>query len=104
MTLWMQISSVWETPIYLQLVEQVSSAIAKGELQTGDKLPAVRALAAELLINPNTVARVYTMLGRSGFVTTKTGSGTYVSDPELRHADAAEINILAERIDTLITC
>jgi GntR family transcriptional regulator len=103
MTLWMQISSGSETPIYQQLVEQISGAIAKGELRTGDKLPAVRALAAELVINPNTVARAYTMLEQSGLVTTKTGSGTYVSDPQLRHADAAEINILAERMDTLIT-
>jgi GntR family transcriptional regulator len=103
MPLWMQISSGSETPIYLQLVEQVSGAIAKGELRTGDKLPAVRAMAAELVINPNTVARAYTMLEQSGLVTTKTGSGTFVSDPELRHADAAEINVLAERMDTLIT-
>jgi len=103
MALWMQISSGSETPIYLQLVEQISSAIAKGELGTGDKLPAVRSLAAELVINPNTVARAYTMLEQSGLLTTKTGSGTYVSDPKLRHADAAEINILAERMDTLIT-
>jgi len=103
MTLWVQISSGSETPIYLQLIGQISEAIAKGQLQTGDKLPAVRALAAELVINPNTVARAYTMLEQSGLVTTKTGSGTYVSDPTLRHADAAEINILAERMDTLIT-
>ena len=103
MTLWIQISSGSETPIYLQVVEQISEAIAKGQLHAGDKLPAVRALAAELVINPNTVARAYTMLEQSGLVTTKTGSGTFVSDPTLRHADAADINILAERMDTLIT-
>ena len=102
MTLWMQIASGSETPIYQQLIEQISETIAKGELRTGDKLPAVRALAAELVINPNTVARAYTMLEQSGLVTTKTGSGTFVSDPALRHADAAEINILAQRMDTLI--
>ena len=103
MTLWMQISSGSETPIYLQLVEQISRAIARGELRTGDKLPAVRALASELVINPNTVARAYTLLEQSGLVTTKTGSGTYVSNPALRHADAAQINALAERMDTLIS-
>lgn len=103
MALWMQISSGSETPIYQQLVEQISGAIARGELRTGDKLPAVRALAAELVINPNTVARAYTLLEQSGLVTTKTGSGTFVSDPALRHADAAQINTLAERMDTLIS-
>jgi len=103
MALWMQISSGSETPIYQQLVEQISGAIARGELRTGDKLPAVRALAAELVINPNTVARAYMLLEQSGLVTTKTGSGTFVSDPALRQADAAQINILAERMDTLIS-
>jgi DNA-binding transcriptional regulator YhcF (GntR family) len=70
MTVWMQISSGSETPIYLQLVEQISKAIAQGLLRTGDKLPAVRALAAELVINPNTVARAYprhTSWGRLAF-------------------------------------
>ncbi|NLZ04795.1 MAG: GntR family transcriptional regulator [Phycisphaerae bacterium] len=103
MALWMQISSGSETPIYQQLVEQISGAIARGELRTGDKLPAVRALAAELVINPNTVARAYTLLEQSGLVTTKTGSGTFVSDPALRQVDAAQINTLAERMDTLIS-
>ncbi len=102
MALWMQISSGSETPIYQQLVEQISGAIARGELRTGDKLPAVRALAAELVINPNTVARAYTLLEQSGLVTTKTGSGTFVGDPALRQADAAQINALTERMDTLI--
>lgn len=102
MALWMQISSGSDTPIYQQLVEQISGAIARGELRTGDKLPAVRALAAELVINPNTVARAYTLLEQSGLVTTKTGSGTFVSDPALRHADAAQINVLTERMDALI--
>jgi len=42
-------------------------------------------------------------LEQAGLVTTKTGSGTYVSDPKLRRSDAADINILTERMDTLIT-
>ncbi len=103
MTLWIQISSGSEKPIYLQVVEQIGTVIARGELRTGDKLPAVRTLAAELVINPNTVARAYTLLEQSGLVTTKTGSGTYVSDPKLRRGDAADINILTERMDALIT-
>lgn len=103
MTLWIQISSGSEKPIYVQLVEQVSEAIARGALSAGDRLPAVRALAAELVINPNTVARAYTILEQNGLVTTKTGSGTFVSDPRLRRGDAAQINLLAGRMDTVIT-
>ena len=103
MALWIQITPGSGEPIYLQVVEQIGEAIARGDLAGGDKLPAVRKLAAELVINPNTVARAYTSLEQAGLVTTKTGSGTFVSDPALRHADAAQINALAERMDTLIS-
>ena len=103
MGVWIQILPGSDEPIYVQIAAQISETIAKGELSTGDKLPAVRKLAAELVINPNTVARAYTVLERAGLVTTKTGSGTYVSDPKLRSRDAADINILNERMDTLIT-
>lgn len=103
MALWIQITSGSGEPIYTQIVEQISAAIARGELASGDKLPAVRKLAAELVINPNTVARAYTSLEQAGLVSTKTGSGTFVSDPKLRKSDAADINILTERMDTIIT-
>jgi GntR family transcriptional regulator len=85
------------------VVGQISRAIAQGIIRPGEKLPAVRNLAAELVINPNTVARAYTILEQQGLVTTKTGSGTYVSDPRLRDKDVRELNILNERIDNILT-
>ena len=103
MPLWIQILPGSGEPIYVQVAEQISKAIARGELASGDKLPAVRKLAAELVINPNTVARAYSRLEQGGLVTTKTGSGTFISDPKLRRTDAADINILTERMDTLIS-
>lgn len=103
MALWIQILPGSDEPIYVQVTEQISEAIARGQLASGDKLPAVRKLASELVINPNTVARAYSRLEQAGLVTTKTGSGTFVSDPKLRTSDAADINMLAERMDTLIT-
>ncbi len=103
MALWIQITPGSDEPIYVQIVEQVGQAIAKGQLVAGDKLPAVRKLAAELIINPNTVARAYTILEQSGLVSTKTGSGTFVADPKLRSKDATDVNFLAERMDTLIS-
>jgi GntR family transcriptional regulator len=102
MPFWVQISSGSNEPIYTQVVTQISRGIAQGLISPGDKLPAVRNLASELVINPNTVARAYTILEQQGLVTTKTGSGTYVSDPRLREKDISQLNILNERIDNIV--
>ncbi len=68
------------TPIYLQIESQVKHAIAAGALKHDDALPAVRKLAAELRINPNTVARAYQNLERDGILRTVPGGGCYVSE------------------------
>ena len=49
-------------PVYLQIVEQVKAAAASGKLRPGDALPGIRALAEELRVNRNTVAKAYTEL------------------------------------------
>lgn len=103
MAIWIQISSGSDNPIYVQIVEQIRQALAKGELSIGEKLPTMRKLASELVINPNTVARAYTILEQAGLVVTKTGSGTFVGNPKLRGTNAADMNMLTERMDTLIT-
>lgn len=65
-------------PLYVQIEEQVKTAIASGVLEEGDRLPTVRELALELTINPNTVARSYRELERAGFIDTTPGRGTFV--------------------------
>jgi GntR family transcriptional regulator len=102
MALWLQISAGSKEPIYMQIVSQISEAVAKGQLLPGDKLPAVRKLASELVINPNTVARAYSELEQAGLIAMRTGSGTFVNDPKLRTSGAADMNILAERMDSII--
>ena len=67
-------------PIYLQIETQVKNAVAAGALKQGDVLPSVRKLAAQLRINPNTVARSYQNLERDGVINTVAGGGTYVAD------------------------
>jgi GntR family transcriptional regulator len=67
-------------PIYLQIEMQVKNAVAAGALKEGDTLPSVRKLAAQLRINPNTVARSYQNLERDGVIRTVAGGGTYVAD------------------------
>ncbi|HEX3436918.1 MAG TPA: GntR family transcriptional regulator [Pseudacidobacterium sp.] len=67
------------TPIYLQIESQVKHAIAAGALKQDDVLPPVRKLAAELRINPNTVARAYQNLERDGILRSVPGGGCYVN-------------------------
>lgn len=65
-------------PIYQQLVRQVKQAITTGILGPDERLPTVRELAAELVINPNTVARAYRELERAGLLEATRGRGTFV--------------------------
>lgn len=67
-------------PLYLQIESQLKNAIAAGALKPGDALLPVRKLAAELRINPNTVARAYQNLERDGVIRTVPGGGTYVAE------------------------
>ena len=67
------------TPIYKQITDQVRLAVATGRLAVGDQLPSVRALAEELVINPNTVARAYTDLAREGLIESRAGRGVFLT-------------------------
>lgn len=66
-------------PIYSQIVAQVRGAVAGGELAAGEPLPSVRQLAAELRVNPNTVAQAYRELERDGITYVQRGQGTFVA-------------------------
>ena len=66
-------------PIFLQLMEQVKHAIETGALRPGDQLPAIRPLAEEIVINPNTVAKAYRELEREGVIELRHGAGAFVS-------------------------
>ena len=67
-------------PIYTQIVNQMQSQIASGVLQPGDQLPTVRALAEELRVNFNTVARAYRLLDEERVISTQQGRGTYITE------------------------
>jgi GntR family transcriptional regulator len=75
------IDTASRTPIYRQLAEQIRSAVARGRLQATSRLPSVRDLSRRLVINPNTVARVYTELEREGLLVTRHGLGVFVAPP-----------------------
>ena len=71
-------------PIYLQIEAQLKNAIAAGALKPKQPLASVRKLAAELGINPNTVARAYQELEREGVIQTVPGGGTFVAERQSR--------------------
>jgi len=67
-------------PIYTQIVNQVQAQVASGILKSGDQLPTVRALAEELRVNFNTIARAYRILDEARIISTQQGRGTYITE------------------------
>lgn len=67
-------------PIYTQIVNQVHAQVASGILNPGDQLPTVRALAEEIRVNFNTVARAYRILDEERIISTQQGRGTYITE------------------------
>jgi GntR family transcriptional regulator len=67
-------------PIYKQLMEQIKHAIGTGELRVGEQLPGIRKLAEELVINPNTIAKVYRELEHQGVIELRQGAGAFVAE------------------------
>lgn len=99
----LNISSTDGVPIYIQIVNQVKFLVVSGRLAAGDELPPIRVLAEQLVVNPNTVARAYLELERSGIVTKRHGSGTYVSGTGTPLPQREKLKILADRADALLT-
>ena len=79
------------TPLYAQIANRLRVAIAAGELRPGAALSSVRHLAAELRVNPATVAQAYRDLESEGFVEMRQGAGTFVREvpPEGRARERA---------------
>lgn len=67
-----------DVPLTNQIVVQIQHQLAEGVLHPGDQLPTVRAMATELRVNFNTVARAYRILDEAGIISTQQGRGTYI--------------------------
>ena len=67
-------------PIYEQIKQGIVRLVATGRLKVGEPLPSIRDLAAEIIVNPNTVARAYRELEQDGLVLTQKGRGSFVAD------------------------
>jgi GntR family transcriptional regulator len=80
-------------PIYEQIESQITFAIAAGVLEVGALVPSVRELAGQLVVHPNTVARAFQELERSGVLAARRGRGMEVTPqaPALCQAQRQEI-------------
>ncbi|MBE6037257.1 MAG: GntR family transcriptional regulator [Clostridiales bacterium] len=68
-----------DTPLYLQIRNQIVIGIAEGKLLSGEKLPTIRALAEESGINMMTVSKAYQLLKQEGYILTDRRSGTVIA-------------------------
>lgn len=74
-------------PFYRQIIDQIKFGIATGRLKIGDQLPTVRALAVDLKINLNTVAKAYKELEIQNILETQQGTGTFISNVKVNISD-----------------
>jgi GntR family transcriptional regulator len=89
--------------IYQQIVDQVCAAIAGGHIAADEALPSVRALAEELLINPNTVSRAYGELVREGILESRPGRGMFVSKRRQIYSRAERTRRIDQAVSSLVS-
>ena len=82
-----RIDSLAAATLVDQLVDQVKTGIARGELRRGDKLPSVRELAASVAVNPKTITKAYEILQRDGAIVRRHGAGCFVTDERMALRD-----------------
>ena len=90
-------------PIYRQLVQQFREGISRGKLPPDQRLPSVRELSRTLVVNPNTIARVYTELEREGVINTRPGLGVFVARPKLELTREVRQERLRTLLDRFLT-
>lgn len=91
-------------PIYEQITDQIKSSILSGELQEGQALPSMRALARDLRISVITTKRAYEELEREGFIYTLPAKGCFVAPKNvelLREETLKQIEAHMEEIGKL---
>lgn len=80
-----QIDVLSRTPVYEQLIGQLEKYLLSDILRPGDKLPSVRQLSTTLGVNPNTIAKAFTIMEQRGLTISVQGRGVFISQ------DAAEL-------------
>lgn len=89
-------------PIYEQLMEKIIELIVTNVLKPDEQLPAVRVLAAELTVNPNTVQKAYKELEHRGYIYSLPGKGSFVR-PALPEDHTLRLQSLENDLKRIIT-
>ena len=89
-------------PIYAQIIQQIQHAVEIGVLKPGEALPAIRTLAEQLVVSPNTVVKAYAELEQRGVITLKQGSGAYVSQSPRGRSRTDRLRTAQERVRLLV--
>ncbi|MCC5845116.1 MAG: GntR family transcriptional regulator [Verrucomicrobia bacterium] len=88
-------------PVYRQIRDQMTHLIASGTVRPGDRLPSIRELAAQLTLNPATVAKAYAELENGGAVVSERGKGVFVREAAPRHGAREREEILRHMLRQL---
>ena len=97
--IYLEIDTRSSVPVYAQIMDRVRALIRDGRLEPDARLPSVRQLAADLEINPNTVAKAYGLLEREGLLRTARRRGTVVAESARGAARRTANDRLKEAVD-----
>jgi len=97
-----QITTGDARPIFKQIVDEIRMQIARGELEVGAKLPSVRGLALQLMVNANTEAKAYNALSNQGLVESRQGLGLFVAPQRQLLSDNEQQNKLDKAISAFV--
>ena len=91
-----------DIPLYRQIADRVRQAIHTGKAAVGDPLPSVRALAEELVVNPNTVLKAFNDLVREGLIEAQAGRGFFIAARRQMYSKAERERRLRAAVDTFV--
>lgn len=96
-----RIDNASNRPVYRQIIDQIKRDIAMGRLIKDEKLPTVRQLAAQLAINPNTIAKAYRQLESEGIIVTRPGAGAFIANLDSNLSRAVRKRLLSDELERI---
>ncbi len=97
-----QIDNASDRPVYQQIIDQVKRDIALDRLIKDEKLPTVRELAGQLVINPNTIGKAYRQLEQEGIIVTRPGVGAFVAQLSSNLSSSVRKKLICEQIERVV--